>query len=85
MTVAGELLAKRAGQTLARWLVLEAVEGAPSAVADVARRLGQAGQGVQRYADLLVSEGLASYLGNPRPRRPSDALRSLQLRAAGHP
>jgi DNA-binding MarR family transcriptional regulator len=69
LTAAGELLAKRAGQTLARWLVLEAVEEEPSTVADIARRLGQARQGVQRHADLLVSEGLASYVENPRHKR----------------
>jgi DNA-binding MarR family transcriptional regulator len=66
LTAAGELLAKRAGQTLARWLVLETVEDAPSTVSDIARQLGQARQGVQRHADLLVSEGLASYIENPR-------------------
>ena len=69
LTAAGELLAKRAGQTLARWLVLEAVEGEPSTVPDIARRLGQARQGVQRHADLLVSEGFASYVENPRHKR----------------
>jgi DNA-binding MarR family transcriptional regulator len=69
LTAAGELLAKRAGQTLARWLVLETVAGEPLTVAEIARRLGQARQGVQRHADLLVGEGLASYLENPRHRR----------------
>jgi DNA-binding MarR family transcriptional regulator len=38
-------------------------------VAEVARRLGQARQGVQRVADLLVSDGLAAYEDNPRHRR----------------
>jgi DNA-binding MarR family transcriptional regulator len=71
LTAAGELLAKRAGQTLARWLVLEAVAGEPLTVAEIARRLGQARQGVQRHADLLVGEGLASYHDNPRHRRAS--------------
>jgi DNA-binding MarR family transcriptional regulator len=69
LTAAGELLAKRAGQTLARWLVLETVAGRPATVAEIARRLGQARQGVQRHADLLVSDGLAAYVDNPRHRR----------------
>lgn len=69
LTAAGELLAKRAGQTLARWLVLETVAGRPATVAEIARRLGQARQGVQRHADLLVSDGLASFVDNPRHRR----------------
>lgn len=71
LTAAGELLAKRADLTLARWLVLETVDGGPATVADIARRLGQARQGVQRHADLLVSDGLASYIDNPRHRRAS--------------
>lgn len=71
LTAAGELLAKRAGQTLARWLVLETVAARPATVAEIARRLGQARQGVQRHADLLVSDGLASYVDNPRHRRAS--------------
>src|ERR1700676_1834000 len=69
LTAAGELLAKRAGQTLARWLVLETVAGRPATVAEIARCLGQARQGVQRHADLLVSDGLACYIDNPRHRR----------------
>jgi DNA-binding MarR family transcriptional regulator len=69
LTAAGELLAKRAGQTLARWLVLETVQSEPAAVAEIARRMGQARQGVQRHADLLVGDGLASYVANPRHRR----------------
>ena len=87
LTAAGELLAKRADQTLARWLVLETVDGEPATVADIARRLGQARQGVQRHADLLVSDELASYVENPRHRRASllaltpagvDALRKIR-------
>lgn len=69
LTAAGELLAKRAGQTLARWLVLESVQSEPATVAEIARRMGQARQGVQRHADLLAHEGLASYIENPRHRR----------------
>src|SRR5262249_14455893 len=66
---AGEALAKPAGQTLARWLVLEAVQDAPATVAQVARTLHLARQGVQRLADLLVRDGLAVYQDNPAHRR----------------
>jgi DNA-binding MarR family transcriptional regulator len=68
-TAAGEALAKPAGQTLARWLVLEAVQDAPATVAQVARTLHLARQGVQRLADLLVRDGLAVYQDNPAHRR----------------
>jgi DNA-binding MarR family transcriptional regulator len=68
-TAAGEALAAPAGQTLARWLVLEAVQEAPAPVATIARRLGLARQGVQRLADLLVHDGYAAYEDNPAHRR----------------
>ena len=68
-TAAGEALAKPSGQTLARWLVLEAVQDAPATVAQVARTLHLARQGVQRLADLLVRDGLAVYQDNPAHRR----------------
>jgi DNA-binding MarR family transcriptional regulator len=68
-TTAGEALAKPAGQTLARWLVLETVQDAPATVAQIARTLHLARQGVQRLADLLVRDGLAAYQDNPAHRR----------------
>jgi DNA-binding MarR family transcriptional regulator len=68
-TTIGEALAKPAGQTLARWLVLEAVDGAPATVAQIARGLHLARQSVQRLADLLVRDGLAAYEDNPAHRR----------------
>ena len=68
-TTAGEALAKPAGQTLARWLVLETVQDAPATVAQIARTLHLARQGVQRLADLLVRDGLAAYENNPAHRR----------------
>src|SRR5215208_1586240 len=68
-TAAGEALARPAGQTLARWLVLEAVQDAPATVAQIARTLQLARQGVQRLADLLVRDGLAAYQDNPAHRR----------------
>jgi DNA-binding MarR family transcriptional regulator len=69
LTAAGEALARTAGQSLPRWLVLESIDDRPATVADVGRALGLARQGVQRLADLLVEEGLAGYQDNPRHAR----------------
>jgi DNA-binding MarR family transcriptional regulator len=78
-TAAGEALARPAGQTLARWLVLEAVQDAPATVAQVARTMGLARQSVQRLADVLVDDGFAAYDDNPAHRR----ARLLRLTPAG--
>ena len=69
LSAAGEALAKAGGQTLARWLVLEAIQTRAATVADIAREMGQARQGVQRLADVLVDQGDAMYQTNPRHRR----------------
>ncbi|MGH2381223.1 MAG: MarR family winged helix-turn-helix transcriptional regulator, partial [Candidatus Limnocylindria bacterium] len=69
ITAAGEALARVGGQTLARWVILDAIEDAPATVAQIARRRGIARQAVQRVADLLVDDGLATYEDNPRHRR----------------
>jgi DNA-binding MarR family transcriptional regulator len=68
-TTAGEALAKPAGQTLARWLVLETIQDRPATVAQIARTLLLARQGVQRLADVLVRDALAAYEDNPAHRR----------------
>jgi DNA-binding MarR family transcriptional regulator len=68
-TTAGEALAKPAGQTLARWLVLETIQDRPATVAQIGRSLHLARQGVQRLADLLVRDSLAAYEDNPTHRR----------------
>jgi DNA-binding MarR family transcriptional regulator len=68
-TASGEALAKGAGQSLARWLVLEMVQDDPATVSEIARRLGLTRQAVQRLADLLADDGLAVYEDNPRHRR----------------
>jgi DNA-binding MarR family transcriptional regulator len=68
-SVAGEALAKPAGQTLARWLVLEAIDPAPATVAQIARTMHLARQSVQRLADVLVRDGFAAYEDNPAHRR----------------
>lgn len=69
LLAAGDALAAPAGQTSARWQVLAAIERAPGSVADVARLLNLARQSVQRVADLLVAEGLATYEENPSHAR----------------
>lgn len=71
LSAAGEAIAATGGQTLARWLVLEQIQDQPAIVADIARAIGHARQGVQRLADLLVESGAASYEDNPRHRRAS--------------
>lgn len=79
-TAAGEALARPAGQTLARWLVLETIQQAPATVAEIARRLGLARQSVQRVADVLVRDGYAAYEENPAHRR----AKLLRVTAPGH-
>jgi DNA-binding MarR family transcriptional regulator len=87
-TAVGEALAKPAGQTLARWLVLETIQDTPATVAQIARSLHLARQSVQRLADLLVRDGLAAYEDNPAHRRAKlvrltpqgrSALRTIQI------
>jgi DNA-binding MarR family transcriptional regulator len=65
----GDAVAATAGQSRARSTCLQQLAGGPLTVADIAERLGLARQGVQRVADLLVSDGLAVYADNPRHRR----------------
>ena len=90
-TTSGEALARPAGQTLARWLVLETIQDRPATVAQIARSLVLARQGVQRLADVLVRDGLATYETNPAHRRAKllritptgrTALRSIQTAQA---
>ncbi|MFI5287745.1 MAG: MarR family winged helix-turn-helix transcriptional regulator [Candidatus Dormibacteria bacterium] len=69
VTAAGEALAREGGQSLARWVVLEAIADEPATVSDIARRRGMARQPVQRIADALVDDGLAAYQANPHHRR----------------
>lgn len=71
LTAAGEAIAAAGGQTLARWLVLEQIQNQSATVADIARAMGHARQGVQRLADVLVDTGAATYQDNPRHRRAS--------------
>jgi DNA-binding MarR family transcriptional regulator len=75
---AGETIAAAGGQTLARWLVLEAVTDAPATVAQIARGLGYTRQSVQRVADLLEQDGLTQYVLNPAHQR-SQLVRTTPL------
>ena len=84
---AGEALARPAGQTLARTLVLREIEQEPASVADIARRLRLKRQSVQRVADLLAGDGYLTYTDNPRHRRaklaqPTEAGRLVLRRVA---
>jgi DNA-binding MarR family transcriptional regulator len=69
LTAAGDEMARPAGQSSARWRVLAAADHAPMTVAQIARALDLARQSVQRVADLLVGDGLATYVENPGHRR----------------
>lgn len=69
LTAAGDQLAKPAGQTSARWQVLAAARRGGMSVAQIARALGVARQGVQRLTDVLENEGLITYADNPQHQR----------------
>src|SRR6266540_914518 len=68
-TAKGEALARLGDQTLARWVILDAIADTPATVAQIARRRGIARQAVQRVANLLERDGLATYVPNPGHRR----------------
>ncbi|OCO98070.1 MULTISPECIES: MarR family transcriptional regulator [unclassified Ensifer] len=80
LTVAGDALSRPSGQTSARWQVLAAARHGPMSVADAARALGLARQGVQRIADLLAEEGLVAYEDNPAHQR----AKLMVLTKSGH-
>ena len=65
----GEAIAKLAGQTQARWQVMSVATAGRLSVAMIARRLGLTRQSVQRVADEIVAEELASYEPNPDHQR----------------
>jgi DNA-binding MarR family transcriptional regulator len=65
----GEAIAKLAGQTQARWQVMSVASAGRLSVAMIARRLGLTRQSVQRVADEIVAEDLASFEPNPDHQR----------------
>ncbi|MEV6997771.1 MarR family winged helix-turn-helix transcriptional regulator [Streptomyces sp. NPDC093982] len=64
----GEVIAASRGQTQARWQLLSVASGTPLTVAQAARRLGVARQGVQRLANDLANESLIAFRLNPDHR-----------------
>jgi DNA-binding MarR family transcriptional regulator len=91
VTAAGDELAKAGGQTSARWQVLAVIEHAPASVARISRSFGLTRQSVQRIADLLERDGLATFEENPDHLRAKllqitpggmSALRAMQIAQA---
>src|SRR5262245_7831501 len=65
----GDEMGEPSGQTSARWRVLAAIDEEPLSVAQIARAWWLTRQSVQRVADVLVEDGLATYEDNPNHRR----------------
>ena len=65
----GDAMGEPSGQTSARWRVLAAIDEEPLSVAQIARAWWLTRQSVQRVADVLVEDGLATYEDNPHHRR----------------
>jgi DNA-binding MarR family transcriptional regulator len=61
----GEAIARTEGQTQARWQVMWIAATGRMSVSSIARRLGLARQSVQRVADAVVKDGLATFEANP--------------------
>ena len=85
----GDAMGEPSGQTSARWRVLAAIDDEPLSVAQIARAWWLTRQSVQRVADVLVDDGLATYEDNPNHRRAKlvritprglSALRGIRLR-----
>jgi DNA-binding MarR family transcriptional regulator len=57
------------GQSSARWRVMFNIEQGVASVAEIARRTDYARQSVQRLADVLVADGLATYAPDQDDRR----------------
>ena len=74
-----EGIARRHGQTTARWHVLSVLTDHPATVPGIARRLGLARQSVQRVADDLIAAGCVKAVANPDHQRSP----LLQLTAPG--
>jgi DNA-binding MarR family transcriptional regulator len=62
-------LAREVGQTAARWHLMSVLSDGPRSVSRAALRLGLARQSVQRVADELVRDGLATSTPDPDDAR----------------
>ncbi|WP_437617973.1 MarR family winged helix-turn-helix transcriptional regulator [Sorangium sp. So ce1151] len=76
---AGDVLARPAGLTSARWQVLGVVDHGPAPVSNVARTMGLTRQSVQQIADALERDGFVEYVDNPHHR----TARLIAMTAAG--
>jgi DNA-binding MarR family transcriptional regulator len=76
----GEAIARRVGQSQARWQVMWVAATGELTVPTIARRLGVTRQHVQRTANGLVADRLATFDANPDHRRS----RLLRLTPRGH-
>lgn len=65
----GELIARTAHQTQARWQLMSVVSEGDWTVPKAADRLGTSRQAVQRIANELVDDGLATFTENPHHQR----------------
>ena len=65
----GEAVARTVGQTQARWQVMWIAATGQLTVPSIARRLGTSRQNVQRIADEIVKDGLATFEPNPDHQR----------------
>lgn len=82
LTKAGDAIARPAGQTSARWQVLAGARHETMSVAQIAKALGVARQGVQRLADSLEAEGLVAYADNEKHQRAKLVVLTREGRAA---
>lgn len=57
----GDLVTGKYQQTSARWRILANIEPCPLTVSQIAKLTGYTRQSIQRLADALVDEGLATY------------------------
>lgn len=64
-----DAMARRSGQTVARWHLMSVISDGPRSVSAAARRLGLTRQSVQRVADDLVAGGLAIATPDPTDNR----------------
>ncbi len=75
-----EAIARRHGQTAARWHVMSVLADREASVSAIARRLGQARQSVQRVAADLLAAALVQAIPNPDHQRSP----LLRLTETGH-